>query len=148
MTSHLRDLFRQVHQALDAAESAALVRAAIDITVQQATVLKAIAERSKPSQTDIVEATGIDRSTMADICQRLSNKGLITRNRAKDDHRKRVLELTHKGREIRLRSATISTHMENRLDVWTRGNSKKLEGTLKQVLEVTRDSVMTAEAAE
>jgi DNA-binding MarR family transcriptional regulator len=69
-----------------------------DLTSRQVVVLAAIGDAEGASQTDIVEATGVDRSTLADIVRRLVKRGLIARRRSKDDARAYMLKLTEAGR--------------------------------------------------
>lgn len=68
------------------------------ITVRQAHVLDAV-DRSaeRPSQTALVELTGIDRSTLADIMRRLVKKGLVARRRTRNDARAYEITLTDGG---------------------------------------------------
>ena len=75
-----------------------------DLTPRQFAVLTVIAENEGCSQTDIVDATGIDRSTIAEMTQRLKTKGLLRRRRSKEDARAYVINLTNKGRRT-LKSA-------------------------------------------
>lgn len=49
-----------------------------DLTPRQLAVLVAVAENEGLSQTDLVERTGIDRSTLADVVKRLKGKGCQT----------------------------------------------------------------------
>jgi DNA-binding MarR family transcriptional regulator len=56
-----------------------------------------IAEEEGLTQTDLVERTGIDRSTLADIVARLLARGLIHRRRAKEDARAYAIKLTAQG---------------------------------------------------
>lgn len=70
---------------------------AADLTPRQFAVLKAIADSEEPSQTVLVEKTGIDRSTMADIMRRLLSKGLVQRRRTRKDARMYAVRLTDKG---------------------------------------------------
>ena len=58
---------------------------AIDITLRQFAVLAAIQENEGCSQSDLVKSTGIDRSTLADMVQRMEKRGLIARAAAADD---------------------------------------------------------------
>lgn len=67
-----------------------------NITVRQFRCLQAI-ENGAISQTDVVAATGIDRTTVSDICKRLAGLELITRDHAYNDGRCRILRLTGKG---------------------------------------------------
>lgn len=69
-----------------------------DITPRQFAVLKAIASANDPSQTDLVNLTGIDRSTMADIIRRLLARGLVQRRRTRRDARMYSVKMTDKGR--------------------------------------------------
>lgn len=48
-----------------------------DLTPRQFAVLKAVARLENPSQTALVQDTGIDRSTIADIVRRLIKRGLL-----------------------------------------------------------------------
>ena len=71
---------------------------ATDITPRQFAVLKALAASDCPSQSDLVNKTGIDRSTMADIIRRLVGKSLVQRRRTRRDARMYAVRLTEKGK--------------------------------------------------
>lgn len=69
-----------------------------DTSQRQITIMRAIAESSTaPSQTDLVERTGIDRSTLAEIMRRLIKKGWVTRRCTKEDARAYAVRLTDEG---------------------------------------------------
>jgi DNA-binding MarR family transcriptional regulator len=67
------------------------------MTPRQYAVLKAVESSVEPSQTTLVEITGIDRSTVADIVRRLVERGLVQRRRTRRDARMYALKLTAKG---------------------------------------------------
>jgi DNA-binding MarR family transcriptional regulator len=67
------------------------------LTPRQFTVLMVVADEEGLTQTDLVERTGIDRSTMADIVARLLSRGLIQRRRAKEDARAYAIKLSPHG---------------------------------------------------
>jgi DNA-binding MarR family transcriptional regulator len=67
------------------------------LTPRQFAVLMVVAEEEGLTQTDLVERTGVDRSTLADIVARLLGRGLIQRRRAKDDGRAYAIKLTPQG---------------------------------------------------
>ncbi len=67
------------------------------LTPRQFAVMAAIADSEEPSQTTLVERTGIDRSTMADIVRRLTSRGLVQRRRTRRDARRYAVRLTDKG---------------------------------------------------
>lgn len=69
-----------------------------ELTPRQVQVLAAIEAHEGVSQTDIVNATGIDRSTLADIMRRLLKRGLILRRRTQEDARAYAVKLTDAGR--------------------------------------------------
>ena len=68
------------------------------LTPRQFAVLLAVGEAADPSQTDLVAATGIDRSTIADLVRRLVNKGLLQRQRSRSDARAYAVRLSGSGR--------------------------------------------------
>ncbi len=70
---------------------------ASDLTPRQYEVLRAISLTNEPSQTQLVELTGIDRSTLADIVRRLVDRGLVMRKRTRHDARMYALKLSDKG---------------------------------------------------
>ena len=67
------------------------------MTPRQFAVLKAVEGSQEPSQTTLVDVTGIDRSTIADIVRRLVERGLLQRRRTRRDARMYALRLTAKG---------------------------------------------------
>jgi DNA-binding MarR family transcriptional regulator len=73
--------------------------AANGITLRQTVLLAAIAEAEGASQSDLVRATGVDRSTLAEMMARMERKGLIARSAAEDDGRAKSVHLTAEGRE-------------------------------------------------
>lgn len=68
-----------------------------DLTPRQFVVLQTVSENEGLSQAGLVDRTGIDRSTMADIIRRMLKKGLLKRQRAKNDNRAYALKLTEQG---------------------------------------------------
>ena len=67
------------------------------ITPRQYAVLHTVAHNEGLSQTNLVERTGIDRSTLADIIRRMLKKGLLQRRRTKEDARAYAVKLTEEG---------------------------------------------------
>ena len=68
-----------------------------DLTPRQYAVLVAVSQNEGLSQTHLVEKTGVDRSTLADIVRRMLKKGLLQRRRTKDDARAYAVKLTEEG---------------------------------------------------
>lgn len=68
-------------------------------TQRQFAVLSAVAQNEGLTQTDLVNATGIDRSTLADLVARMMGKDLLARERSATDGRANTVSLSAKGRE-------------------------------------------------
>ena len=97
MSEGLLALLHRANQI--ASESFAAALDVSHITDRQVQVLAAIEVHEGASQTRIVEITGVDRSTLADIVRRLQKNRLIERRRSKEDARAYVLKLTEGGRQ-------------------------------------------------
>jgi DNA-binding MarR family transcriptional regulator len=69
------------------------------VTQRQYAVLSAVAAQEGLTQTDLVRATGIDRSTLADLVARMIGKGLLARQRSTSDARANTVSLTTEGRD-------------------------------------------------
>ncbi len=82
------------------------------LTPRQYEVLKAVSTSEEPSQTLLVELTGIDRSTLADIVRRLVERGLLARSRTRRDARMYAVNLTDNGRAV-LKSAEPTVKATN-----------------------------------
>src|SRR5579862_4849314 len=68
------------------------------LTQRQYTVLAAAGAADGVSQSDLVRATGIDRSTLADLVARMISKGLLERERSSTDARANTVRLSEAGR--------------------------------------------------
>jgi DNA-binding MarR family transcriptional regulator len=67
------------------------------LTQRQFAVLEAVSMKSGLTQTDLVRATGIDRSTLADLVSRMTTKGLLDRERSTLDARAKAVRLSVAG---------------------------------------------------
>ena len=89
--------------------------AGIDVTSTQYTVLAAAAGRDGLSQQDIIDATGIDRSTVSQVVQLLIRKGLLKRRRSRQDARTYAVSLTEEGRRLLTATQPIIARVEEAL---------------------------------
>jgi DNA-binding MarR family transcriptional regulator len=71
-----------------------------DLTPRQFAVLQAVADNNGLSQTDIMAATGIDRSSTAELVRRLVTNGSLQRRRKRRDARIYSVRITSHGREL------------------------------------------------
>ncbi|MEM7747523.1 MAG: MarR family winged helix-turn-helix transcriptional regulator [Pseudomonadota bacterium] len=85
------------------------------LTPRQYIVLKSAAVAGEASQTALVEATGIDRSTVADIVRRLVERGLLQRERTKHDARMYAVSITPSGQAALDQADPTRQMCENRL---------------------------------
>jgi DNA-binding MarR family transcriptional regulator len=84
-----------------------------DLTKQQYLVLTALDHYDGASQTMLVDATGIDRSTLADMVQRMLKRGLLSRSRTEKDARSNAISITPAGRRA-LRGARLAAERAER----------------------------------
>lgn len=96
----MKSFLYEVRRA-DQAASRAFSEAFDRLTLRQYMVLRAVADLPSPcDQTTIVEATGIDRSTLADMLARMQGAGLVLRTVSADDARQKCPSLSAKGRRL------------------------------------------------
>ncbi|MGH9810564.1 MAG: MarR family winged helix-turn-helix transcriptional regulator, partial [Terriglobia bacterium] len=86
-----------------------------DLTPRQLAVLVTVAQNEGLSQTGLVDRTGIDRSTLADIVRRLQKKGLIQRRRTKEDARAYAVKLTDEGKRVLRTAEPIARRVDDRI---------------------------------
>ena len=85
------------------------------LTPRQYAVLTAVSLEEGLPQAELVERTGIDRSTLADIVARLLGRGLIHRRRAKEDGRAYAIKLSAKGTRALGKAKPAATVADARL---------------------------------
>jgi DNA-binding MarR family transcriptional regulator len=86
-----------------------------DLTPRQLAVLMTVAQNEGLSQTGLVERTGIDRSTLADIVRRMQKKGLLQRRRTKEDARAYAVKLTDEGRRVLRVAEPVARRVDERV---------------------------------
>jgi MarR family transcriptional regulator, temperature-dependent positive regulator of motility len=70
------------------------------LTPRQFAVLSVVERHQGLSQTDLVDVTGVDRSTLADIVRRMLKKGLLSRRRTLEDQRAYAIKLSPEGQAV------------------------------------------------
>ena len=106
-------LLHRVHQR--ATELFQEKMAGIDLTARQYVILVTASQNDGASQQDIIDVTGIDRSTVSQIMQTMIRKGLLKRRRTKDDAPAYAITLTDHGRDILKASEAIVTGVDEAL---------------------------------
>ncbi len=96
-----RSIIHLLHRASQrASEIFAQETRDFDLTARQYAVITTVAQHEGLSQTDLVRLTGIDRSTLADVVQRLLKRGIIQRERTMRDGRTYAVSLSSDGRQL------------------------------------------------
>lgn len=83
-----------------AADRFAEATGGVEITQRQFAVLCAVEANEGLTQTQLVQATGIDRSTLAELVGRMAQKGLLVRDKAPGDARANSVRFTEDGRGL------------------------------------------------
>ncbi|MFA6141219.1 MAG: MarR family winged helix-turn-helix transcriptional regulator [Hyphomicrobium sp.] len=86
-----------------------------DLTPRQYAVLVAVSQNEGVSQTHLVEKTGVDRSTLADIVRRMLKKGLLQRRRTKEDARAYAVKLTDEGWKVLKAADPLAKKVDDRI---------------------------------
>ena len=106
-------LLHRVHQR--ATELFQEKMAGVDLTARQYVVLVTVSQSDGASQQDIIDQTGIDRSTVSQIMQTMIRKGLLKRRRTREDARAYAITLTEHGRDVLEASEAIATGVDEAL---------------------------------
>lgn len=88
-------LLHRAHQR--AADVTAQALRAYSLTPRQYGVLLALKSDNAVTQSDLVRRTGIDRSTLADMLNRMGKRGLTVSKRTETDQRANLVTITDKG---------------------------------------------------
>ena len=109
-----------------------------DLTPRQFVILDAVAEAEGLNQVAITQATGIDRSSTAELVQRLTRRGLLRRRRVKGDARSYSVRLTQAGRELLAKMRPAAERMDRTI-------AKRLGGraALRRLVEQTESVLST-----
>jgi DNA-binding MarR family transcriptional regulator len=86
-----------------------------DLTPRQYAVLITVSQNEGLSQTHLVDKTGIDRSTLADIVRRMLKKGLLHRRRTKEDARAYAVRLTEEGWRTLRAAEPVARRVDERI---------------------------------
>ncbi len=116
------------------------------VTQRQFAVLAAVAADEGPTQSRLVKATGIDRSTLADMVARMIDKGLLTRERSAKDARANSVGLTDLGRQTLGEMTPKVTAADSRLLAHL--SAGKRDSFIKLLRDFIRSSEETDEGAK
>ncbi|MFN3867599.1 MAG: MarR family winged helix-turn-helix transcriptional regulator [Hyphomicrobiaceae bacterium] len=107
-----------------------------DLTPRQYAVLLTVAGNEGLSQTHLVDKTGIDRSTLADIVRRMLKKGLLQRRRTREDARAYAVKLTEEGWRLLQTVEPIAREVDAAIvSALSQDDGAKFVGLLNTIIE-------------
>jgi len=118
------------------------------VTLRQFAVLAAVAESPGLSQIDLVRGTGIDRSTLADMMNRMEKRGLIERTTSEEDARARSVRLTPLGLSTFHASIAHARAADAAiLDMLPRTKAKSFQSILMKLARLADEAAAKADRA-
>ncbi len=119
------------------------------VTQRQYAVLAAVAEHEGLTQTDLVRATGIDRSTLADMIARMISKAYLARERSTTDGRANTVRLTDTGRAILDEAAPRVAAADARILAYLAANKREsFLGVLRDLAKAGEKALMDGDLGE
>jgi DNA-binding MarR family transcriptional regulator len=111
---------------------------AIDITIEQWSVLYHLWKQDGMSQQQLCDATFRDKPSITRLVDNLEKLKLVKRNASKEDRRKNLIVLTDEGRELEERCMIIAnTTLNEALE----GVTNVQIDTAKEVLQMVYDNL-------
>lgn len=123
------------HAQLRLAELAEPLYAPLGVTGRQLALLALFGEGPAQSQQDGAARLGIDRTTMVALVDELEAKGLVRREVAPGDRRKRLVLLTPEGERVREAGEELTRQAEALLlEPLSAEDAERLRAALHQVV--------------
>ena len=94
------DSVLRASRALVAVAARSLAAAEDEVTLPQYRVLVLLSGRGAQRALDLADQLGVTQSTVTRMCDRLERKGLITRDRPRDNRRVVITTITSRGRQL------------------------------------------------
>ncbi|MEV6449239.1 MarR family transcriptional regulator [Amycolatopsis sp. NPDC051716] len=123
------------HAQLRLAELAEPLYAPLGVTGRQLALLTLFGDGPARSQQDGAARLGVDRTTMVALVDELEAKGLVRREVAPGDRRKRLVLLTPEGERVREAGAEVTRQAEALLlEPLSAEDAERLRAALHQVV--------------
>ncbi|MEZ5995907.1 MAG: MarR family transcriptional regulator [Hyphomonadaceae bacterium] len=116
------------------------------ITLRQFTILAGVAETPGLSQSELVRATGIDRSTIGEMISRMEKRGWLVRTPSRSDARAHSLQLSQAGAAM-LSAVTKHARAADAaiLDLLPRTKARTFVNTLTKLAKIAEAAAAKAE---
>jgi DNA-binding MarR family transcriptional regulator len=97
-----------------------------DLTKQQFVLLATVEQNEGVSQAELVAITGMDRSTVAEMIRRMTERGLLGRKRTETDKRANAVYIAADGHKALRGGRTANARVEQMLlsDLWATDRAK------------------------
>lgn len=105
----------------------------IDLTYTQYVTMMVLWEKREATSKAIGERLHLDSGTLTPVIKKLAEKGLVTRQRAKDDERNLLVALTEAGEALKRRAVAIPAQMGGCIQL-TPEEAAALHGLLYKLL--------------
>jgi DNA-binding MarR family transcriptional regulator len=113
----------------------------IGLTPIQWGVMTVVSGQAGLNFNEIAMEVGIDRSNAADVCMRLSEKGVLSLSSSKADKRMKCVFMTKKGeRLIKQHEHLVSSAQEQLLDPLSKAERKIFLGLLRRIVDHNNDA--------
>jgi DNA-binding MarR family transcriptional regulator len=113
------------------------------LTPVQFTILRWLAEHkeSSLSQSDLAQLTASNQNNIADLVDRLEVLELIKRVRDSNDSRRKIINLTKRGKTVHEQSRVLALRLQIKaMSCFSKSQSSRLLNTLVRVNENLRNS--------
>lgn len=119
------------------------------ITQRQYAVLEVVSQRQGLTQTELVQATGIDRSTLADLVSRMTTKGLLEREKSALDARAKAVRISEAGlAALEATRPCVAAADKRLLAMLSKGRRQTFLETLVQLAQVADSAPEEVKAAK
>lgn len=106
----------------------------INLTYPQYVVMMALWEEDKITIAALVEKTAIDGSAMTQILKKIADKALLTITLDVKDKRKRLVQLTAAGQDLKLKAASIPSKIHCKFESINSAQAQQLMQSLDLVI--------------
>lgn len=119
----------------------------LDLTYTQYIAMMVLWEKRQVNVKELGECLFLDSGTLTPVLKKLEAKGLLTRERSKEDERTLLVTITEAGDALREPASRVPTQMGKCIHL-TPDEAKMLYGLLYKVLGQTEDSENVSGSAD
>lgn len=119
--------------------------ARFQLTTPQLVCMRQLAETGPETPGELAGQIYLSQATVTGIINRLEDRGLLRRERIMRDRRRVTVSLTAKGEEVLARAPRpLQDRFSSRLESLPREEQEKIDGVLKQIVEMMEAQELAA----